>query len=231
MNKVDFIYSQGAVDYEFALDYMAKRVENIIKGIDNQAIWLLEHPSIYTAGRSANDDDILEKIDVPYYYTDRGGKFTYHGPGQRIIYVMLDLNKIFFGKPDIKLFIKKLGNWVISVLKEQQIMAKMDDENIGIWIEDGGGIEAIAGINKSKRKIASIGIKLKKWTSYHGIAININPDMSYFNHIVPCGILDHKMTSLELEKRTKLDYGKLDKTIREKFLKEFNFIGGQEYEV
>jgi lipoyl(octanoyl) transferase len=219
MNKIDFIYSYNNIDYDFAMSYMADKLEKIIKGIDNQAIWLLEHHSIYTAGRSANDADILKKVNIPYHYTDRGGKFTYHGPGQRIIYVMLDLNRIFLGKPDLKLFIKKLGSWMVNVLKANQIMANMEHENIGVWV----------GAGQSKKKIASIGIKLKKWTSYHGIAINVNPDMSYFDHIIPCGIVDYKMTSMELEGAVNLNCKKLDEVIRDKFLEEFNFIIGQEY--
>ena len=221
MEQIDFVYSYRSISYDFALDYMKEKVDKIIEGTDNQVIWLLEHPSIYTAGRSASDVEILKKIDVPYYYTDRGGKFTYHGPGQRVVYIMLDLNKIFRGQPDLKLFIKKLGKCVISILEQNGIIAKMDDENIGIWIED----------NKLKKKIASIGIKLRKWVSYHGVAININPDMKFFDYILPCGISNCTMTSMELEKGRLFNYKQLDQIIKEKFLEEFGCLLGKECEV
>ncbi|WPX97382.1 lipoyl(octanoyl) transferase LipB [Candidatus Bandiella euplotis] len=221
MDKIDFIYSYGNIEYSFALNYMKQKVEDINKNISNQAVWLLEHPSIYTAGRSADDSDILNKLDIPYYYTDRGGKFTYHGPGQMIIYIMLDIQRLFLGKPDVRIFIKKIGTWIIKVLQQTGIDAYLDGDNIGIWVGDGG----------LKRKIASIGIKLSKWISYHGIALNINPDMSYFQHIVPCGITDYQMTSIELEIGEKLTYSKLNSIVRDKFFEEFSYLLGLEYEI
>jgi lipoyl(octanoyl) transferase len=221
MNYVDFIYSKGSVDYDFALRYMKKRVDGIIRGIENQSIWLLEHPSIYTAGRSANDDEILKKINVPYYYTDRGGKFTYHGPGQRVIYVMLDLNQIFLGQPDLRIFIKKLGNWMTNALKKHNIVARLDKKNIGLWVGD----------KYFKRKIASIGVKMRKWVSYHGIAINIDTDMRYFEHIIPCGISEHKMTSIKLEKNLQCTCEMLDQDLKDEFFKEFDCILGREEDV
>lgn len=221
MEQVDFAYSYGNVDYEFALNYMKEKVGGIINGHDNQMIWLLEHPSIYTAGRSASNIEIVNKIDIPYYYTDRGGKFTYHGPGQKVIYIMLDLSKIFKRKPNVRFFIKKIGRWITSVLQESGIIANLDDENIGIWVENG----------KLKRKIVSIGIKLKKWVSYHGIAININPDMKFFTHIIPCGISNCQMTSIAIEKGKLLDDKQLNKIIKAKFLEEFDCSLSKEYEI
>ena len=221
MELVDFAYSYTSIDYEFAICYMKEKVKAIIEGNANQTIWLLEHPSIYTAGRSASNTEIVKKIDVPYYYTDRGGKFTYHGPGQKVIYAMLDLNKIFKGQPDIKIFIKKLGIWIVNVLKQNGLVSKVDNENIGVWVENG----------KVRKKIVSIGIKLRKWVSYHGIAININPDMKFFDYIIPCGLSGYKMTSMTIEKGKLFSYKQIDKIIKEKFLKEFDCVLGKEYEI
>ena len=130
---------------------------------------MLEHPSIYTLGRSAVNTDIKNKINIPFIDTDRGGKITYHGPGQKVIYIMLDLKQLFNNKPDLKLFIRMLENWVISILAQNDIAAYADKENIGIWVQN----------NNVNKKITSIGIKLKKWISYHGLSININPDMNF----------------------------------------------------
>lgn len=221
MERVDFAYSRNNISYEFAINYMKERVDGIIKGRSNQMIWLLEHPSIYTAGRGASNAEILKKIDIPYYYTDRGGKLTYHGPGQKVIYVMLDLNKILIGPLDLKFFIKKLSTWIINVLEKSMITAQLDDKNVGIWV----------GSGKLRKKIASIGIKLRKWVSYHGIAINVNPDMKFFNYIIPCGISNCKMTSIVAEGGKLFNYKQLNKIIKESFLKEFNCLLGRECEI
>ena len=152
MHKIDFIYSNKPIEYEFSMKFMKNKVEKIISSKENQAIWLLEHPNIYTLGRSAVKSDIKNNINIPYIDTDRGGKITYHGPGQKIIYIMLNLKEIFNNQPDIKLFINMLGKWIITILNKNNILAYIDNENIGVWVKD----------NNINKKIASIGIKLKK---------------------------------------------------------------------
>lgn len=222
MSKIDFIYSNKPIEYEFSMKFMKNKVEKIISSKENQAIWLLEHPSIYTLGRSAVKSDIKNNIDIPYIYTDRGGKITYHGPGQKIIYIMLNLKEIFNNQPDIKLFINMLGKWIISILSKNNILAYIDTENIGIWVKDS---------NNTNKKIASIGIKLKKWISYHGIALNINPNMNYFNNINPCGISNCKMTSIYGENNKLIENYQLNELIKNTFLENFNFELGGEYKI
>ena len=221
MQKIDFIYSNTPIDYSFAIEFMKMKVEKIIDKKENSAIWLLEHPSIYTLGRSAVYADIIKKTNIPFINTDRGGKITYHGPGQKIIYIMLDLKQLFNNKPDLKLFIKMLENWVISILAQNDITAYADRENIGIWVQN----------NSVNKKIPSIGIKLKKWISYHGLAININPDMNYFNNIVPCGIDNCKMTSIYMENKKHIENKILNKIIKNCFFDTFNFELDKEYEI
>ena len=221
MQKIDFIYSNKPIEYEFSIKFMKNKVERIISSKENQAIWLLEHPNIYTLGRSAVKSDIKNNINIPYIDTDRGGKITYHGPGQKIIYIMLNLKEIFNNQPDIKLFINMLGKWIITILNKNNILAYIDNENIGVWVKD----------NDINKKIASIGIKLKKWISYHGIALNINPNMNYFNNINPCGILNCKMTSIYKENNKLIENYKLNEMIKNTFLENFNFELGDEYKI
>lgn len=221
MQKIDFIYSNNPIDYSFAIEFMKMKIERIIDKKENQAIWLLEHPSIYTLGRSAVNTDIKNKINIPFIDTDRGGKITYHGPGQKVIYIMLDLKQLFNNKPDLKLFIRMLENWVISILAQNDIAAYADKENIGIWVQN----------NNVNKKITSIGIKLKKWISYHGLAININPNMNFFNNIVPCGIDNCKMTSIYMENKKHIENKILNKIIKNCFFDTFNFKLDNEYEI
>lgn len=183
-SKVDIKVSKDLVDYHEAIAFMEKRVEQIILGQKNELIWFLEHPPLYTKGTSAKDSDLLNPDLFPIYETNRGGQFTYHGPGQRIIYVMLNLKN---HAQDVRRFVQFLENWVLSGLQKIGIDAFVAPNRIGVWINTKEGKEA---------KIAAIGIRLRKWVSYHGIAININPNLDHFNAIVPCGIKDYGVTSL-----------------------------------
>ena len=185
--KLDVIISQDLVPYTEAMQFMQSKIACIIAGKCNQAIWLLEHPHIYTGGRMAKKKDILKDVGVPYYKTDRGGQVTFHGPGQKIVYLMLDLKSIFQDGLDIRCFIKMLGEWLCLVLQEFNIRAVINNENIGLWVDK----------DNIQSKIASIGLKVKKTFLYHGIALNVNPDLSYFQNIVPCGIKSASITSIE----------------------------------
>lgn len=187
-DNIEWRISKELVKFEDALEIMQKRVEEIIAGNMPQLIWILEHPPVYTAGVSAREEDLLNKTDIPVFQTNRGGKYTYHCPGMQIIYVMLDLKKFFAPeKPDVARFVEFLENWVIDVLAEFGIKGEIRKGRVGIWVVDKNGNE---------KKIAAIGIKLKKWVSYHGIAINIDPDLAGFSNIVPCGIKDFGVTAM-----------------------------------
>lgn len=189
---VEWIYSDALVDYDSALQFMEHRVREISEGTADECIWLLEHPPLYTAGTSARAEDLTDPDRFPVYDAKRGGQYTYHGPGQRVVYVMLDLNKR--GR-DIRQFVQLLETWVISTLAEFNVTGEIKPGRVGVWIErDDKPLQANG--QKAEDKIAAIGIRLKKWVSFHGISINVEPDLSHFDGIVPCGISDHGVTSL-----------------------------------
>jgi lipoyl(octanoyl) transferase len=205
--NIEWRVSSELVHFEDALNFMQKRVEEIIAGTAPQLIWILEHRPVYTAGVSAREEDLLAKNDVPVFKTNRGGKYTYHCPGMKIIYVMLDLKKIFEPeKPDVARFVKLLENWVIEILAEFGIKGEIKKDRVGVWVETKTG----------EKKIAALGIKLKKWVSYHGIAINVSPDLAGFNGIVPCGIKDFGVTSMA-EILGKIDDKNFIELIQKKF--------------
>ncbi|MBU6338402.1 MAG: lipoyl(octanoyl) transferase LipB [Rickettsiales bacterium] len=186
--EIEWLISKDPIYFEDALKFMENRVEKIINGEAKPLIWALEHKPVYTAGISAKDEDLLNKTDIPVFKTNRGGKYTYHGPGMKIIYVMLDLKKFFApASPDIAKFVEFLENWMISCLAELGIKGEIRKGRVGIWVETKDG----------EKKIGAIGIKVKKWVTYHGIAINIAPNLQAFDNIVPCGIKEFGVTSLE----------------------------------
>jgi lipoyl(octanoyl) transferase len=186
---------------------MQQRVDDIISGKKPQMIWLLEHPPVYTAGISAKEEDFLGNTDAPIFKINRGGKYTYHAPGMKIIYVMLDLKKFFAPKqPDVANFVEFLENWVIEVLAQFNIKGEIRKGRVGIWVNTPNG----------EKKIAALGIKLKKWVSFHGIAINVDCNLSGFNNIVPCGIKEFGVTSMkELDVSAK----NLDEVIKKSYKK------------
>ena len=184
--------SEGEVDYDTALEKMDNHVQKMISGETDEKIWLLEHPSLYTAGTSANKKDLVEPDRFPVIKTKRGGQYTYHGPGQRVVYVMLDLNKR--GK-DIKKFIEKLEAWIIVSLAEFNIVGQRRSGRVGIWIERLDKPKNADGLLREE-KIAAIGVRVRKWITFHGLSINVDPDLSHFQGIVPCGIKEHGVTSL-----------------------------------
>ena len=189
---VEWITATDLVPYEEALSFMEDRVAKIASGEAQEAIWLLEHPPLYTAGTSAQSDDLTDPDRFPVYQAGRGGQYTYHGPGQRVIYVMLDLNKR--GR-DVRKFVCNLEKWVIDTLAEFNITAERRTGRVGVWVTRP---EKPANFDGSARedKIAAIGVKLRRWVSFHGISINVEPDLSHFDGIVPCGIREHGVTSL-----------------------------------
>lgn len=184
---VQWAVSAGYVDYEPAVAAMEARVAAIAAGEAEEVVWLLEHPPLYTAGVSAKDDDLLAPDRFPVHRTGRGGQFTYHGPGQRVAYVMLDLNRR--GK-DVRAFVHGLEDWIIGALGQFGVQAGMREGRVGVWVERKG-----AGWSRED-KIAAIGVKVRKWVSFHGISLNVEPDLDHFGGIVPCGITEHGVTSL-----------------------------------
>jgi len=189
---VEWIQSDSPVAYPEALAFMEARVAAIAAGEADEAIWLLEHPPLYTAGTSARIEDLTDPERFPVYDAGRGGQYTYHGPGQRVIYVMLDLNKR--GR-DVRCFVRQLEDWVIATLAEFNVKGEIRAGRVGVWVtrpEKGTGPDGAP----PEDKIAAIGVKLRRWVSFHGISINVEPDLSHFGGIVPCGIRDHGVTSL-----------------------------------
>jgi lipoyl(octanoyl) transferase len=171
-------------DYQTALEVMEEQVFSVIEGRDPDTIFLIEHPPIYTAGTSADKSELLNKQKFPVIYTGRGGRFTYHGPGQRVIYPIINLNN----KKDLRLYIQTLEKWIINTLAEFDVKAYIIPGKIGIWVKNKQNIDA---------KIGAIGVRVKKWVSYHGIAVNIDTNLSHYAGIVPCGISDFPVTSLK----------------------------------
>lgn len=189
---VEWITSEGLTSYEEATRFMEERVAKIAAGEADECIWLLEHPPLYTAGTSAKREDLTDPERFPVYESKRGGQYTYHGPGQRVVYVMLDLNRR--GK-DVRLFVEQLETWVIDALARFNIKGEIRDGRVGVWVTRPDRPKTAAG-QMAEDKIAAIGIRLRKWVSFHGISINVEPDLEHFTGIVPCGISDFGVTSL-----------------------------------
>ena len=184
--------SDGLTDYETALAFMEDRADAIARGEADECVWLLEHPPLYTAGTSARAEDLKDPDRFPVYETKRGGQYTYHGPGQRVVYVMLDLNRR--GR-DVRAFVKSLESWVIATLGEFGLTGHIREGRVGVWIERPDKPLTASG-RRAEDKIAAIGIRLRRWVSFHGISINVEPDLSHFDGIVPCGITEYGVTSL-----------------------------------
>ena len=184
---VGWAVSTDYVDYPAAVAAMEVRAAAIADGTAGELVWLLEHPPLYTAGVSAKATDLLAPDRFPVFESGRGGQFTYHGPGQRVAYVMLDLTKR--GR-DVRAFVAALEAWIIDALAAFNITGELRDGRVGVWVERKG-----AGWSRED-KIAAIGVKLRRWVSFHGISLNVEPDLSHFSGIVPCGQTEHGVTSL-----------------------------------
>ena len=201
--SIEIKKSQKPVKYEDAIEFMEKRLSEIDKKNSNDLIWILEHKELYTAGTSSSENDILDK-SIKIIKTNRGGKITYHGPGQLICYFVIDLKK---DKKDIRKFITVLEKTIINTLKFYGIETFADKENIGIWYND----------NNKIKKIAAIGVRVSKWIAYHGFSININNDLKKYDAIIPCGIRDRGITNLKKIKDQ--NYAKLGDKLIENFIK------------
>ena len=191
--------TKAPVPYPKAMEQMEARVEQIIAGKAENLSWLLEHPPLYTSGTSSKPEDLINMQQFPVYETGRGGQFTYHGPGQRVAYVMKKLEH-----QDIRKHVQQLEEWIIQTLHLLDIKGERRKDRIGIWVDDPKLGEA---------KIAAIGVRVKKWVAYHGIAINVNPDLSHFTGIVPCGIRQFGVTSL-WQMGKQIEMNELDKKLK-----------------
>lgn len=201
---VQWQVSNGLTAYPDALAKMEARAKAIAAGDAGELIWLLEHPPLYTAGTSAKPEDLVEPNRFDVFKAGRGGEYTYHGPGQRVAYVMMDLRKR--GR-DVSAFVHALEQWIINTLSELEVTAERRCGRVGVWVAHDDGRED---------KIAAIGIRLKKWVSFHGISINLNPDLSHFGGIIPCGIAEHGVTSFHALGRD-IKMAQLDDSLRHNF--------------
>jgi len=203
--NIEVINSIKSVDYTKSMKILEKRVHDVFLGKKDELLWILEHNSVYTAGTSSKNIDLLDK-NLKVIKTNRGGKHTYHGPGQKVVYFVLNLNK---REKDIRKLVNKIENCIMDVLKEYNIESYPDRNNVGIWVDD----------KNNSKKIAAIGIRVKKWIAYHGFALNVSNDLSKYKGIIPCGVKDKGITSLK--EMGIINFSNIDKIIIKKFLNIF----------
>jgi lipoyl(octanoyl) transferase len=210
VSDIEWIESASPVPYAEALLFMEQRAAAIRNEGARECVWLLEHPPLFTAGTSADPAELFNPLGLPVYEAGRGGRYTYHGPGQRVAYVMLDLEKR--GK-DIRRFVHSLEQWIIDTLSELGVSAHRAEGRIGIWVGDG----------QSEAKIGALGVRIKRWVTLHGIAVNVAPDLAHFGGIVPCGIVEYGVTSLaDLGKQIALET--VDAALKQSFHQFLNSL-------
>ena len=189
---VEWRIEPGLTPYDEALTFMEQRADEIRQGTAGELVWLVEHPPIYTAGTSAQEEDLVEPNRFPVFKTGRGGEYTYHGPGQRVAYVMLDLKR---RREDVRAFVAALEAWIIEALAAFNVKGERREDRVGVWVVRPDRPPLPDG-SPAEDKIAAIGIRLRRWVSFHGIAINVEPELGHFSGIVPCGVTEHGVTSL-----------------------------------
>lgn len=209
-NTIEFFCSNELVDYKKSINLMEQRVKKINDNTESELLWFLEHPSVYTAGTSSKEKDLLNKNLLPVFKTNRGGEYTYHGPGQRVAYVMLDVRRRNY---NVKSYIRLLEQWLINSLMEIGIKSYLIKDKIGIWVMNDKK-------NNCEEKIGSLGLRIRKGVSYHGISLNINPNIEYFSGIVPCGNEGSGVTSIE-KIGVKISKNKFDNILISNFEKIF----------
>ena len=223
-SMVDWIISPGLTDYEHALHEMETRAAAIREGTASEAIWLVEHPPLYTAGTSAKPADLTDPNRFPVYTAKRGGQYTYHGPGQRVAYVMLDVAK---RGHDVRRFVHDLECWIIAALAEFNVQGEIREGRVGVWVPRPEKPPLPDG-SPREDKIAALGIRLRKWVSFHGLSINVEPDLSHFDGIVPCGIRDHGVTSL-VDLGLPVTMADVDVALKKTFADVFPTPGGTDH--
>jgi lipoyl(octanoyl) transferase len=184
---VEWVVAEGLVGYDEAVAEMEHRAGLIADGLAPERVWLLEHPPLYTAGTSAKDEDLIAPERFPVHRSGRGGQYTYHGPGQRVAYVMLDLKR---REPDLRRFVAALEAWLIGTLDAFNVRAERREDRVGVWVR------RPEKAPDAEDKIAAIGIRVRRWVSFHGISLNVEPELAHFDGIVPCGVTRHGVTSL-----------------------------------
>jgi lipoyl(octanoyl) transferase len=209
--QFEWIVAEGLTPYPEAVALMEARAAAIRAGTAPELVWLVEHPPLYTAGTSAQPEDLLDPKGLPVFAAGRGGQYTYHGPGQRVAYVMLDL------KPrgsDVRAFVRDLEEWLIRALARLGVTGERREGRVGIWVARPGGVGG------AEDKVAALGVRLRHWVSFHGVALNVDPDLAHYAGIVPCGIREHGVTSLARLGAT-TDMAKVDEALREAFAEVF----------
>ncbi len=203
VNGVEWRVSEGLVPYEEALAFMTGRAAAIHAGTARECVWLLQHPPLFTAGTSADPSELMNPLEFPVYEAGRGGRYTYHGPGQRVGYLMLNLDKR--GR-DVRRLIQSLEGWIIATLRDLGIESHRSEGRIGIWVGEG----------PSEAKIAALGIRVKHWVTLHGFSINVAPDLTHFGGIVPCGISDFGVTSIAAQGK-EMPMSRVDAALKRRF--------------
>ena len=212
-SKIDIKTSNQNIGYFDAIRFMEKKVEKILDNRENEMLWFLNHNHVYTCGTSAKKNEILGETNIPILQTNRGGKTTYHGPGQRVVYFMINLNK---RKKDIRKFVNVIENSVISLLKEFDIEATTFSERVGVWVIKSQGNKLL-----KEKKIGAIGLRIKKWITYHGLSFNIDPDLKFYGKVDACGLKDFSSTSLK-DLCINLTNKEFDKMFKKKFNNELS---------
>lgn len=209
-SSIKWVVLPGLVSYHDALIMMEGQLHKVINNQDSDTIFLLEHQEVYTAGTNYKENELLNSDKFPVVYTGRGGKFTYHGPGQRVIYPVINLSKGNHEK-DLKLYVKKLENWIIATLLELKVQSFTIPGKVGIWVKNKHNVNA---------KIGAIGVRIRKWVAYHGIAVNINTNLAHYSGIIPCGISEFPITSLR-DINVNISIEEFDKLLKKKFTEIF----------
>jgi lipoyl(octanoyl) transferase len=215
MPDIEWMISDEVVPYQDAVDFMENRVAQIYDGSAKQLVWLLEHPPIYTLGTSASENDVIGNNEIEVIKSGRGGQVTYHGPGQRVIYLMLDLRK--HGQ-DVRKFVCNVEKWIIATLNQLGIKGAIRDGRVGVWVDT-----PLSDGSIREEKIAAIGLRIRKWVSFHGASINLNPDLSHFGGIIPCGLSPDEFGVTSINKiKPEINMAQLDEKLRHEFAKFFN---------
>ncbi len=210
---IEWRYADAPVEYQDAVAFMERRAAEIRAGTAPECLWFVEHPPLYTAGTRAQPADLVDPGRFPVHASGRGGQYTYHGPGQRVVYVMLDLTR--WGR-DLRRFVQTLEDWVIRTLARFNIQGEVREGRVGVWVARPG----IDGIPGREDKIAAIGVRVRHWVTFHGISLNVDPELSHYQGIVPCGIAEHGVTSL-LDLGLVVPMSEVDVALRETFAEAF----------
>lgn len=219
-STIAFRQSDAPQPYEATIAEMKARVAAIQAGEAPELLWFLEHPPLYTAGTSAKDTDLIDPDRFPVFKTGRGGQYTYHGPGQRVAYVMLDLRRM---KKDVRAYVSALEQWLIRSLAHFDVVGECRADRVGIWVKRPAGVMGYPNSNAlgGEDKIGALGVRVRKWIAFHGVALNVAPDLSHYGGIVPCGVLEHDVTSLNALGKS-ADMTAVDDVLKKEFERTFS---------